>query len=66
MHQLTRIVTHGEILMNEPLSRHTTYGIGGGADTFVRPANRQELAGILRYADRESGTLFDGIRKIRI
>jgi UDP-N-acetylmuramate dehydrogenase len=51
--QLTQIVTSGEILMNEPLSRHTTYGIGGAAELFIRPANRQELTDVLKYAATE-------------
>ncbi|UCH09728.1 MAG: UDP-N-acetylmuramate dehydrogenase [Fidelibacterota bacterium] len=52
--QLTRIITQGEILVDEPLSQHTTYGIGGAADIFVRPASRQELAGLLQYAARKN------------
>ena len=35
-------------LLAEPLSRHTTFGIGGPADVFARPATRQELAALLK------------------
>lgn len=53
MQQLAAIVTRGEILFDEPLSGHTTYGIGGPADIFVRPADRRELARLLRFATRK-------------
>ena len=39
--------------MNEPMSRHTTYGVGGPAEVFARPADRQELAQLLRFTSRE-------------
>ncbi|UCD36804.1 MAG: UDP-N-acetylmuramate dehydrogenase [Fidelibacterota bacterium] len=48
--QIAKIITGGEYLVDEPLSRHTTWGIGGPADVFVRPANRRELTGLLQFA----------------
>jgi len=33
----------GEIKRNEPLSRHTSYGIGGPADMLAYPADREDL-----------------------
>lgn len=36
-----------DILQNEPMSRHTTFAIGGPADLFVQPKTRRELAGTL-------------------
>jgi len=38
----------GEVLRNEPLSRHTSFGIGGPADLLVYPADRDDLAALLR------------------
>ncbi len=38
----------GEVLRNEPLSRHTSFGIGGPADFLVSPADREDLATLLR------------------
>ena len=38
----------GEILRNEPLSRHTSFGIGGPADLLVYPADSDDLAALLR------------------
>ncbi|MBQ2577004.1 MAG: UDP-N-acetylmuramate dehydrogenase [Lachnospiraceae bacterium] len=39
----------GVILENEPLSRHTTFGVGGPAEVYIS-VNRQELLDILAYA----------------
>jgi len=38
----------GEILRNEPLSKHTSFGIGGPADLLVYPADSDDLAALLR------------------
>lgn len=38
----------GEVLRNEPLSRHTSFGIGGPADLLVYPADKDDLAALLR------------------
>jgi UDP-N-acetylmuramate dehydrogenase len=38
----------GEIIRNEPLSRHTSFGIGGPADFLAYPADRDDLALLLR------------------
>ncbi len=36
-----------KIFMNEPMSKHTTFKIGGNADVFLVARNRKELEGIL-------------------
>jgi len=38
----------GEIRRNEPLSRHTSYGIGGPADVLAYPADREDLRLLLQ------------------
>ena len=38
----------GEILQNEPLARHTSFGIGGPADFLAYPADRDDLVVLLR------------------
>ena len=38
----------GEVLRNEPLSRHTSFGIGGPADLLVYPADTADLVALLR------------------
>ena len=47
--KLTRIVSAEAILQNEPMSKHTTFRIGGNADVFVSPKVSQ-VADILALA----------------
>ena len=42
-----------EILREEPMSRHTTFRIGGPARRFVRPGTAEELAVLLDAAEQE-------------
>ena len=53
MTAIINLLAKGTVLPDEPLSRHTTYGIGGPAEVFARPANQQELADLLRFAFAE-------------
>lgn len=43
----------GEVLAAEPLSRHTTWRIGGPADLFIVPADRADLMTALRLLKDE-------------
>ncbi len=38
---------HGEIRLNEPMSRHTSWRVGGPAETFFVPASLDDLAQFL-------------------
>lgn len=40
------------ILFDEPMSRHTTFKIGGNADMFIRPVNEDELVFAVNTARR--------------
>jgi len=42
---LTSVIT-----FDEPLAKHTTFGIGGPADCMVFPETREELSKLLKYA----------------
>jgi UDP-N-acetylmuramate dehydrogenase len=42
----------GEIRLNEPLSRHTTWKIGGPADLLIIPTSDEELEAALRLCAR--------------
>ena len=44
---LTKKQYHGELRLDEPLSRHTVWGIGGPAKRFYRPAGVADLADFL-------------------
>lgn len=43
-----RAALRGEVLTSEPMSRHTTWRIGGPADLFVQPQDRADLLVALR------------------
>ncbi len=47
----------GEIKRNEPLSRHTSFAIGGPADVLAYPADRDDL-GVLLRAVKAQGVPF--------
>ena len=49
MEKLKSIVK-GTLLENEPMSKHTTYGIGGPAMAYITPKDRFDLAEILKLS----------------
>lgn len=52
--ELSEIVGKDGVLADEPMSRHTTFRIGGPADYFVMPSRNEEILGIIRLCRRES------------
>lgn len=48
----------GELLKNEPMSKHTSFAIGGPADVLAYPANRQDLLLLLRTIRAEGAAYF--------
>lgn len=53
MGELRKIV-QGTLLENEPMSNHTSYGIGGPAGAYITPKDRCDLAEILKFAKKYS------------
>ncbi len=47
------ILTEKQIKINEPMSHHNTYGIGGNADVFVTPSSKEELKEVLKRISME-------------
>jgi UDP-N-acetylmuramate dehydrogenase len=47
-------VSKGQVLFEESLSPYTSYGIGGPAEVFFQPGDRDELAHMLKLASRET------------
>lgn len=43
----------GEILYQEPLSHHTSMGVGGKADIFICPKNVEELRVLIKFLQAE-------------
>ena len=48
----------GSILEHEPMSRHTTFSVGGPADIFVRPETVEEIQWVLQYARERKAPFF--------
>ena len=42
--------TNATVSINEPMKKHTTYGIGGPAELFVLPSNKEDLIDIVKLA----------------
>ncbi len=51
----------GEVLYNEPLSRHSTWGVGGPARCYYRPADSTNLARFLSRISEEEPLLWLGL-----
>ncbi len=47
------VVPKSALHMHEPMSRHTTFAIGGPADLYIEPETEAELAAVLRLAKAE-------------
>ena len=45
-----RNVVNGSLLENEPMSKHTSYGIGGPALAYITPQDSKDLSSILKFA----------------
>ena len=49
-----RSIVKGTLLEDEPMARHTSYGIGGPASAFITPKDRNDLAKILTFANHNA------------
>ncbi|QSR88729.1 UDP-N-acetylmuramate--L-alanine ligase [Methylacidiphilum caldifontis] len=49
----TRVSVETKVVMNEPLSRHTTLRVGGPAEIWAEPATEEDLATLLRFANEQ-------------
>lgn len=56
--KLKKQLTAGTLLEREPMSKHTSFRIGGPADLFVQPANEEELWNALHLAHQEKVPFF--------
>ncbi len=51
-------MVNGTCLLNEPMSRHTSYGIGGPAGAYITPRDQDDLRRILHFADEQNIPVF--------
>lgn len=47
--ELCHILGEEKVLTNEPMSRHTTFRVGGPADYFVKPDSPEEIKQLILY-----------------
>ena len=57
-HKLKNVITKGTVLTEEPMSRHTSFQIGGPAEIFVQPATGAEVCQAIRLAKEEQIPFF--------
>lgn len=50
--KLTEIIPSDQIYMNEPMSKHTSFKVGGNADIFVKIKNIDELKHVIKVAKK--------------
>lgn len=48
--EMFKVLSEKQIYLNEPMSKHTSFKIGGMADIFVKPKNIDELKFIINLA----------------
>mgnify|MGYP003305672679 CR=1 FL=1 len=52
--QMLEFLSEEQIYLNEPMSKHTSFKIGGPADIFVKPKNIDELKNLIKLAKENS------------
>ena len=52
--KLNNVIAKDSILLDEPMSRHTTFRVGGPADFFVTPKVKEEVRDVIRIC-KEAG-----------
>ncbi|MEW8498246.1 MAG: UDP-N-acetylenolpyruvoylglucosamine reductase, partial [Candidatus Thiodiazotropha taylori] len=51
----------GEMRLDEPLSKHNTWRVGGPAKQFYRPADRDDLVNFLTQLDEDEPLFWLGL-----
>lgn len=51
---ISKYIDVSKVKINEPMSKHTTFKLGGVADVLVMPENVEELISVLSYAKEKS------------
>ena len=55
--KLTSVIAKERVYVDEPMSRHTTFRVGGPADFFVIPKAKEEVRDVIRIC-KEAGMLY--------
>lgn len=56
MHRLEDLkrLIKGDLFFNEPMKKHTSYGIGGPAEAYINPYDYEDIIKIIRYSKQNS------------
>lgn len=49
-----KFINKDRILLNEPMSKHTTFKIGGPADLFIKINSTEELLNIINICNKKN------------
>jgi len=55
------LAPRGRVLLDEPLARHTSWRVGGPADRFFEPADRDDLVAFIRQLPPQEPLLWLGL-----
>ena len=50
--KLKKILVKGDIKVNEPLSQHTSFRVGGNAKYYIQPASPMELIEVINCLNK--------------
>ena len=48
---LKNAIGEENVIVNEPMSKHTTFRIGGNADIFVTPQSTEDIENVIKIAE---------------
>jgi len=51
--RIIRLLPRGKVFPDEPLSRHTSFGVGGRCSALVLPSNVDEIVSLVQYLTEE-------------
>ena len=63
LENIKKLLPDERIKVDEPMKLHTTFRVGGGADLFLQPENKEELSSVIKFlavSEREYFILGNG------
>ena len=55
--EITNLID-SKILIDEPLKKHTTFGVGGSSSIFIYPKDKDDLIKILKFISKNKIKIF--------
>ena len=54
LNELKHSLKKGHFQLNEKMSKHTTFGVGGAASVFIEPTCEEEISKVLEIANKHN------------